>query len=783
MTNSNSSDPQSNQLSLLIAETLVNIQAHWPLLPSGIWNSSGIRSVFRYLSDLNRRSRQAGLVNINELTQELEKRISEIHQKGIKPDAEEIGHLNQLYGKLQSAVAAVQESDIQQASGESGYDLIYLHQNNRSDEPITDAIINNGWRVLSLETIEDLLKSLIKEPVKVILIDTQYIQGMSEINPLLDQLRRQQKSHPELIFLTQECDIEIRLEVLRTGVTQCFSKPININDLMVSIKQTISPQPKPRQRVLVVEDDESQAKFASTLLNKGGLKTLTITDPLSVLEAVKQFQPDLILMDLYMPGANGIELTQVIRERTDLLNIPIVFLSGEDDMEKKLLALYTGADDFLTKPVRPQHLLATVKTRINRAQVVFSAGARGNIDHATGLHNRKVLLQQLDRHCQESRGEANVSGLFTITFADPETHGAAESGIDNLQDAAHAIRERLNKSDVLTRASDHSLGVMIKRNSIEQIEQTGQTLYDCLNSVTAGQQQQQNEFTFGIGLAFIDTELQDTDINLSRSETASLEAYRQHASGVINYQMQHQTTGAAEPSPDEFQRQQFLNALNTKLITFKEQRFNAAHEVAKEIIELIPLPAPATDIILLSNDSFVTAEQHGLSDEFDRYIVQYALKMLAQIAHDGKPTQIMIPISALAMNNQTLIEFIKSELRQLQIVGTGLNIEFNLPALAKNLKQARHFLGELSSLGINTLLGNFACNDTAYKVLAYLNADGARPHISMAKAGFEEVNEIAAQIHSLHAKIIMPRVEHFGQISLYWSEAADFVQSSYPDSH
>ncbi|MCU7882285.1 MAG: hypothetical protein KZQ60_18515 [Candidatus Thiodiazotropha sp. (ex Lucinoma aequizonata)] len=51
-------------------------------------------------------------------------------------------------------------------------------------------------------------------------------------------------------------------------------------------------------------------------------------------------------------------------------------------------------------------------------------------------------------------------------------------------------------------------------------------------------------------------------------------------------------------------------------------------------------------------------------------------------------------------------------------MGTELMIEFNLPSLASDLKQARHFLGELSALGISTLLGNFACNDTAYKVLA-----------------------------------------------------------------
>jgi EAL domain-containing protein (putative c-di-GMP-specific phosphodiesterase class I) len=106
-------------------------------------------------------------------------------------------------------------------------------------------------------------------------------------------------------------------------------------------------------------------------------------------------------------------------------------------------------------------------------------------------------------------------------------------------------------------------------------------------------------------------------------------------------------------------------------------------------------------------------------------------------------------------------------------------IEFDLPSLASNLKQARHFFGELSAMGISTLLGNFACNEMAYKVLAYLKADGVRPHIALMKINDEKINEVATLVHSMHAKIILPKVDKFGQISLHWSEAADFVQAGY----
>jgi DNA-binding response OmpR family regulator len=774
-------DMPNRKLSHLITESFANIQAHWPVLPSGIWNASGIRPVLRYLGELTRRSRQAGLIHLHEHSQTIDKLINDIDQAGTQPKTADIHQLNQLYEELKKTVSKIQASGVVQDSAEIGYDLIYLHKNNTHDDQISDAIKQNGWRVLSLETIDSILSALSKQNVKVILIDTQYIQEIEEVNRLVDQLRNLKIRRPELIFLTQECDIEIRLKALRTGVTQCFSKPVSIKDLMVSIKQMISPEIKSPHRVLIVEDDESQAKFASTLLRKGGLKTLSITDPLSVIEAVKRFQPDLILMDLYMPGANGIELTRVIREKAELLTIPIVFLSGEDDMDKKLLALNSGADDFLTKPVRPQHLLATVKTRINRAQVIFSAGTQGHIDYATGLNNRRVFLEQLEHTCQETATNNNntVAGLFSITCADPEQYAPSEKFNHILLDIAKSAMKLIDKNDIISRASEHSLGILVKRNSIEEIEQTGNALYNQAQSVLAHQPNSEDKLKFGIGLTLIETAQEDADLYLAQSDAASLAAFRQQTKGYLSYQAQPDQQTSVEQSPDDFQKLQFQNALNTNLIEFQKQTFNAAHHVDKEMIELIPVPAPATDIILVSNDIFLTAHHYNLSREFDRYLVEYALTMLGKIAFAGIPTQILISLSANAMHDTSMIEFIKSQLRKRQQVGTGLVIEFNLPTLAKNLKKARLFLGDLSALGIDILLGNFACNETAYKVLAYLNANGVRPHISMMKAGVEQIHDIATHVHSLHAMIVLPRVEKFSQISLYWSEAADFVQASY----
>ncbi|MCI1711638.1 MAG: response regulator [Chiayiivirga sp.] len=84
----------------------------------------------------------------------------------------------------------------------------------------------------------------------------------------------------------------------------------------------------------------------------------------------------MVLMDLYMPECDGTEFTALIRERDEFLNTPIVFLSGESDQDKHYEALSVGGDDFLSKPIRPKYLIASVTNRVQRARALRQRSRR-----------------------------------------------------------------------------------------------------------------------------------------------------------------------------------------------------------------------------------------------------------------------------------------------------------------------------------------------------------------------------------------------------------------------
>ncbi|WP_333629170.1 response regulator, partial [Stenotrophomonas cyclobalanopsidis] len=96
-------------------------------------------------------------------------------------------------------------------------------------------------------------------------------------------------------------------------------------------------------RVLIVEDDRAQALFAQSVLHGAGMQAEVLSDADGVQQAIRELHPDLILMDLHLPGLDGMRLTAMIRQQPGMQLLPIVFLSGDPDPERQFEVLDSGA--------------------------------------------------------------------------------------------------------------------------------------------------------------------------------------------------------------------------------------------------------------------------------------------------------------------------------------------------------------------------------------------------------------------------------------------------------
>jgi diguanylate cyclase (GGDEF)-like protein len=164
---------------------------------------------------------------------------------------------------------------------------------------------------------------------------------------------------------------------------------------------------------------------------------------------------------MYMPECSGTELAKVIRHNERYVSVPIIYLSAEDDLDKQLDAMSEGGDDFLTKPIKPRHLIATVRTRAARAR---SLKARMVRDSLTGLYNHTHTLQLLE----DARLRARRDGQ-PLTFAmldidhfkkvnDTYGHPMGDRVIKSL---ALFLKQRLRKTDQIGRYGGEEFAVVL----------------------------------------------------------------------------------------------------------------------------------------------------------------------------------------------------------------------------------------------------------------------------------------------------------------------------------
>ncbi len=125
-------------------------------------------------------------------------------------------------------------------------------------------------------------------------------------------------------------------------------------------------------RVLIVEDEEAIAAFVQTTLERDGFTVKWVGNGADALAPVDLFQPDLVILDLTLPGLDGLQVCQAIRRREAY--IPIIMLTARTEDVDKIVGLETGADDYITKPFNARELAARVRAILRLAQ--HSAGQR-----------------------------------------------------------------------------------------------------------------------------------------------------------------------------------------------------------------------------------------------------------------------------------------------------------------------------------------------------------------------------------------------------------------------
>ncbi len=380
--------------------------------------------------------------------------------------------------------------------------LVYVLEDDRLlGQEIVNQLQHFGYAAASFPTTADIILAQQAHPADAFILDIALPDGDLEGIRIAPQLQALAKSAVPLIFISSRDDWDARLAALRAGGSAYFKKPLDFSALVEKLDRLLGVDSAEPFRILIVEDSVLLAEHYAAVLQAAGMKTEVINDPVQLLDAMSEFGPELILMDLYMSNCSGIEAAQIIRQHAAFQGLPIVYLSTETGLNQQLDALKMGGDDFLQKPIGDAHLVTAVSIRAQRFR---GLNTLMTCDSLTGLLNHISLKLTLESELALLQRQG---GILSFAMLDIDHFKSINDGYGHpmgdrvIKSLARLLTQRLRKSDTVARYGGEEFAVIFPNTTAEAAHALIDGLRQSFSNIVHGHENEEFAVTFSAGIA------------------------------------------------------------------------------------------------------------------------------------------------------------------------------------------------------------------------------------------------------------------------------------------
>lgn len=318
-----------------------------------------------------------------------------------------------------------------------------------------------GMETSGIETREALLDACRTRLPDALVVGARF--GGAEGSASVAGLRALPGGEAPVVVVVGEKSFEGRVEALHAGADAVVDRPLDEQGFVRRVTALLERGRADPSRVLSVEDDPDQAAFVKTVLESGGHVVKVCRDPGRFEADVIAFRPDLVLLDVNLPGLSGYDLARFLRQNEAHAALPVVFLTAEGRDDARIRSVRAGGDDHLVKPVAPGLLLSTVTARLERARMLRALLSR---DGLTGLTNHTAFLEGLRTTWKRNtrspgRGLALVS-LDLDSFKSVNDRYGHPMGDRVLAGLGALLRRRLRGTDLVGRLGGEEFGIVLE---------------------------------------------------------------------------------------------------------------------------------------------------------------------------------------------------------------------------------------------------------------------------------------------------------------------------------
>ena len=284
-----------------------------------------------------------------------------------------------------------------------------------------------------------------------------------------------------LAFLSGTGHIEKKIDVNNVGECLYLDKTMKADALQYAVHELVAIKQATKPRVLVIDDDVDFLKRIAFVLNYEGLNVRTLDSTMSILDEMQEFMPDILLLDVMMPGVSGFDICRMLRTVPRWRDLPIMFLTAFTDVDSRVACLRCGGDDYLSKPVVNEELLTRLKMRLERARMTKERVDRDNI---TGLLLRRPFMEQLAGMISEaSRHGWSVSICMLHLNKLMERHRPMVADTV-LAAAGNLLTKRLRTEDLKGRWGEDKIILAFRDEQPGQVQELVNKVVDEFTSMT-----------------------------------------------------------------------------------------------------------------------------------------------------------------------------------------------------------------------------------------------------------------------------------------------------------
>ena len=376
--------------------------------------------------------------------------------------------------------------------------LLVVDDDRQLCQRLADAAAGQSMRAEVALTPASARQAMAERRPDAALIDLRFGSDPSSALDLLEELSRQ--SVPALVFTASD-DFADRVEAARRGARGYLRKSMRPDDAVAAVAGLLERLWGDSIKLLAVDDDPMVLDALRLLLEPEGLAITTLDHPEGLWEALEESEPDLLILDVDMPGVNGIELCQVVRNDPRWASLPIVFLTARRDPTTVQQVFAAGADDYLNKPIIAPELTVRIRNRLERIRLYRALAER---DSLTGVSNRgksSAAIDQLARMAERYEqplcfAELDIDGFKAIN--DRYGHVAGDAVLRRL---GEILRRTFRGEDVVGRwGGEEFVVAMYGLDRASGVERVGDALW-ALHAEDFSSEGIEESVTFSAGVA------------------------------------------------------------------------------------------------------------------------------------------------------------------------------------------------------------------------------------------------------------------------------------------